>query len=221
MRYRSRVNPFVVALFLLTASLSNAQEKTRTVEKGLQYQNPPIEVIGRELGDKPFTDDTRVAANRDWLKDLVLVVKNVSNKNIISFDIDLLVKQNGKVLMGIPVNFRTYTRPTKLNARTSSGELKIGVIRPGEVVKVKVTDRALSVFGNELLKRGIEDLDQVTIDLRFVYFDNHTRWLLGQEAPDPDSGKSGFFDKSEHIIKQPFAKLRPYLYPRISGCASI
>ena len=90
--------------------------------------------------------------------------------------------------MGIPVNFRTRRGPAEANARTSNGEIKIGVIRPGEIVKVKVTNRAMSIFGNELLKRGIEDLEQVTIDFRFVYFDDHTRWVMGQNGLDPDAG---------------------------------
>ena len=183
MKYKSGVSLLVVSLCLLTASFSLAQEKIRTLDKGRSYQNSPIEVVGRALGDKPFIDDTRVSANKDWLKDLVLAVKNVSDKNILSFDIDLLVKKHGKILMGVPVTFRTYTVPSALNARAANGEIKIGVLRPGEVVKVRVADQAMSAFGNELLKSEIEDLDQVTIDIRFVYFDDNTRWVVGREEP--------------------------------------
>lgn len=217
MKDKSRIFVFV-SFFLLTASLSNAQEKIRTVEKGQQYTNPPIEIVDRELGDKPFIDDTRVLGDKDWLKRLTLVVKNVSSKNIISFDIDLLVKKQGKILMGIPVDFRTYTAPSVDNALTLDGEKKIGVLGPGEIVKVKVTDRAMSVFGNELSKREIEDLDRVTIDFRFVYFDDNTRWVMGQEGPyDPNKFRRS--NKTEPPLRQRFGELMRYLYPSVSGCS--
>ena len=73
MKYKSRVCVCVASLFLLTALLSNAQEKIRTVEKGLSYPNQPIEAVGRELGDKAFIDDTRVLGDQDWQKRLTLV----------------------------------------------------------------------------------------------------------------------------------------------------
>jgi hypothetical protein len=194
MKYTSRTNTFVLGLFLVAASLSSAQEKIRTVEKGRQYQNSPIEIIGQQVGDKTFIDDTSVSADKYWLRDLVLTIKNVSNKNILSFDIDLLVKKNGKVLMGIPVNFRTYTTITQFSAKTTDGKKKIGILKPGEVICVKVTDKAILLFSNKLLKTGIEDLERVTVDLRFVYFDDNTRWFMGHEGPYNKS-RSSLSDK--------------------------
>jgi len=100
-----RVCLCVVGFFLLTASLSNAQEKIRTVEKGQHYPNSPIEIVGLALGDKPFIDDARVLGDQDWLKHLTLSIKTVSNKNIKAFDISFLVNKQGKQLMGIPLIF--------------------------------------------------------------------------------------------------------------------
>ena len=203
----------VASVFLLAASLSSAQEKSRTVEKGHQYRDPPIEVISKELGNKHFLDDTRVLGTKDWLRDLVLVVKNISDNNIVSFQIDLLVRQNGKIQMGIPVHFRANnTVASEINARTLDGELKTGVIAPGEAVKIKVSDRVMNVFGEELLKRGIEDLEQVTLDFRLVYFDDHTRWVLGKVVPWDD-------EKQSVLSARPLVERRqPSL--AISSCSS-
>lgn len=188
-----------VSLFILSASLSNAQDKIRTVEKGRSYPNSPVEVVSRELGDKSFMDDTRVLGDKDWLKHLKLSIKNVSSKNIISFNIDLLIKKRGMVLMGIPIYFRTYTQLTPNNVLTPEGEKKIGVLRPGEVVKVSVTDHVIVAFGDELGKRGIEDIDSVTLDIQGVYFEDETRWMYGQESrPDPKNpGKRIRIDEPE------------------------
>ncbi len=126
--------------------------------------------------------------DQDWLKQLTLVVKNVSNKNIMSFNIDLLIKKQGKILMGIPIQFRTYTKPNENNALTPEGEVKLGVLQSGEVVKVKVLDHYLSSFGNALKRYDVEDIDRVTIDIRGVFFDDGTRWMFGQESrPDPNN----------------------------------
>lgn len=152
----------------------------RTVEKGLSYENQPVEIVGRELGDKTFAENKRVLGGQDWLKQLKLSVKNVSTKNIVSIDMDLLIKKAGRVLMGIPINFRTYSKSTANNSLTIEGEKKIGVLTPGEVVKLKVNEQTMSAFAKELIKYGVEDVEQVTIDLRFVYFDDGTRWAMGQ-----------------------------------------
>ena len=176
----------VVSLFLLASSFSDAQEKSRAVLKSQQYPNSPIEMVGWELGDKSFKYESRVFAGPDWLKRMKLLIKNVSNRNIKSFDIDLLVKQQGRVLMGIPIYFRTYKTVTDYNALNTKGEKKIGSLQPGEILKIRVLDHVMKTFGDELRKRGLEDLDSVTLDLRSVFFDDGTRWMFGRESrPDP------------------------------------
>jgi len=170
-------------LVLLLVPLCIAQEKIRTLENEYPYPNQPIEIVSRQLGDKPFIDEKRVLGGRDWLGKLTLGIKNVTNKNILSFDINILVRKDGTPAMGIPINFRTYTKETENNARTVDGEKKIGVLRPGETAKVRVSDHAMSIFERELTKIGLEDFDRVTVDIRFVYFDDGSRWVMGKELP--------------------------------------
>src|SRR5678815_4248211 len=105
-------------LVLLLVPLCIAQEKIRTLENEYPYPNQPIEIVSRQLGDKPFIDEKRVLGGRDWLGKLTLGIKNVTNKNILSFDINILVRKDGTPAMGIPINFRTYTKETENNART-------------------------------------------------------------------------------------------------------
>ena len=187
MKSKPIVQVVVVCLFLLGSSYSSAQGKIRIVEGwGTPYPNQPIEIVGKELNDKAFLDQQRVLGDRDWLKHLTLSVKNISTKNILSFDIDLLVRRDGKILMGIPIHFRTYTSPAGTNSLTQHGDKKIGVLLPGEVVKVKVRDQAMRAWGETLRRYQVEDVDRVTLDLRAVYFDDQSRWMYGQESrPDP------------------------------------
>ena len=199
MKSKSVVQVCVAGLFLLASILSNAQEKIRTVEKGLSYPKQPIEIIALGLDDKPFNDNSRVMGEQDWLSKLTLSVKNVSNKNIMSFNIDLLIKKEGRILFGIPVHFYSFTKPADSDVLTAEGDKKIGVLRPGEIVKVKVSDRTMQMYGKHLVKNEVENIDRVTIDLRWVYFDDRSRWMYGQESrPDPDNpGKRIRIDKPE------------------------
>lgn len=189
MRHRLRTGFFAMGLLLLiSVSFDYSQEKIRIVEKGLSYPNQPIKVVSLELGNKAFINETEVLGDQTWLKQLRLGVKNVSDKNIMSFDIDLLIKKQGKITMGIPINFRTYTKANANNSFTPQGEMKLGVLRPGEVVIVKVVENVMLIFDNELKKHEVEDVERVTLDIRAVYFDNETRWLFGQESKsDPNN----------------------------------
>ena len=182
MEFNSRFLLYIASLVLLAATFSSAQEKIRTVEKGQKYPNSPIEVVGWDLGAIPVTDETKASAGEDWLKKLTLTVRNISNKSIKSFDIDLLVKDRGQVVMGIPIYFRTYTKPTEVNALTLEGGKKLGALQPGEVVRIKVNDPTMLAFDKELEKRGLEGVDRVTLDLRGIYFQDGSRWMFGQES---------------------------------------
>ncbi|HEV7643591.1 MAG TPA: hypothetical protein VGO50_06550 [Pyrinomonadaceae bacterium] len=214
-----------LGLILLLASLSSSQQKVRTLDQGPSYPNQPIEVVSRELGDKPFIDDTRVLGDQDWLKRIRLGIKNVSNKNILSFDIDLRIEKEGKTLtsFALPILFRTYNKPTANNALTPQGEKKLGLLRPGEVVKVNVSDQHLAAFSDLLKEYEAEDIERVRIDIRFVYFKDETRWAFGQESrPDPtDPGKRISSDQPAPDLGQRFSEWMNYLLPvaaNRSGC---
>ena len=174
-----------LAMVLVLTAVCPAQPKIRILEKPDSYLNQPIEVVSRELDNQPFLDETRVMADRDWLKQLTLGIKNISGKNIMSFDIDIYIRKEASMPTGVsfPILFRTYTKPVIHNQnRTPQGEVKLGVLQPGEVVKVRITDDHLSKFGDILKSYGVEDLTNAKLELRGVYFEDKSRWSFGQEV---------------------------------------
>lgn len=216
----SKVPVGAVCIFLLASSVSNAQGKIRVVEGwGTPYPNQPIEIVGKELNGKVFVDQQRVLGDQDWLNHLTLSVKNISTKSILSFDIDLLVKRQGKILMGIPIHFRTYTDPADTNSVTQDGDKKVGVLRPGEIVKVKVRDQAMLAWRETLRRHQVEDLDRVTLDIRAVYFEDQTRWMYGQESrPDPSNPNKRIpINEPEQKVSQQVSDWLEYLYLRDFG----
>jgi hypothetical protein len=183
MKYISRVSVFVFSMVLLTASISIAQEKIRTVENGPSYPNQPIVVISRELGNKPFINETQVSGVQDWLKDLTLGIKNIFRKPVQYLQIELVIEKQGKLStkVGIPVSFRAPQEAILDTDGKPSGRYQRKMLIPGEVVKIKVSDRDIMFWGNYLKKFEAGDVDRVMIDIRFVEYDDGTGWAFGQE----------------------------------------
>lgn len=173
---------------LLLTTLGSAQQKIRFVDETAPFPHQPIEIVSKELGDQPFIDNGQVYGDQDWLSQLTLSVKNISNRNIRYFHVDLLVKKNGRILMGIPIYFYSFMKSTDSDVPASDGEKAIKDLPPGAIVKVKVSDRTMELYRKELIKNEVENIDRVTIEIREVGFDDKTRWMFGRESrPDPNN----------------------------------
>lgn len=64
------------------------------------------------------------------------------------------------------------------------------LVRPGDVVKVRISENEFLRWSKELRKYDAEDIENITIDIRTVHFDDGTGWQLGNELrQDPDNPK--------------------------------
>jgi len=171
-------------LALNLVSIADGQEKLRTVQDLPLHSNSPIIVVSRELGDKLFDSGSRVLGRRDWLKQLRFGVKNISNKDIVYFNIDLSIPKQGSLpgSIGLPIYFGSRTAP----AERHSGP----VLHPGDRANVAVSDDEISYWDKELRKYGVEDFELVTLDIRTVHFADGTGWQMGIELQqDPSDPK--------------------------------
>jgi len=166
-----------LGLLVLFATRGLSQESIRILDYERVCPNQPVQVTGRFVGDKPFSDEKSVVADPDWLKDLTLEVTNVSSKSIRAFNMTILVKRPGFVVVaGIPLDFRTYSKETDNNALALSGERKIGPLAPSETVKVKITDHNFMIMNEELKKRGFDDIKHAWLEIQTIYFEDGSRW---------------------------------------------
>jgi hypothetical protein len=180
-----------VTLLFFTTSIAVAQEKIRTIQDRPLIENSPITVVSRELGDKTFDTRNRVVGDRDWLSHLTLSVKNVSNKNIVYFNIDLIIPKQGEMpgTIGLFIYYGNRMAPGWVASGDSN--IKEKVIRPGDVMKVKVSDDEFLYWDKVLKKYGVEDIERVTLDIRTVHFDDGTGWQLGIPLrQDPNNPKT-------------------------------
>jgi hypothetical protein len=167
---------FIGFLLCHFASVADAQGRMRAVQDVPLHKNSPIVVVSRELGDKTFDSKSRVLGDRGWLKNLTLGVKNVSNKNIVYFQIDLPIPKQGKMpgSFGVAIFFGNRMAP----AIDVPGA---PILRPGDIVKVAVSANEISRWDKELRKYEVRDFDRVTLDIRTVHFDDGTGWQMGNE----------------------------------------
>jgi hypothetical protein len=171
---------FIGFLLCHFASVADAQGKMRAVQE-VPHKNSPIIVVSRALGGKTFDSKRSILGDKGWLKQLTFDVKNVSNKNVIYFNIDLVVPKHGKMpgLIALSIFFGNRTGPAILVPGDSNHNDKL--VRPGNVVRVKLSDDEVSRWEKEFKKYEVEDVTFITMDIRTVHFDDGTGWQLGNE----------------------------------------
>ena len=178
-----------IGVVLLLTSVGNSQDKLRTVEKGkYTYHNEPLVIVSRELGNRPFLNDTQVKGDQNWLKDLRLGIKNISKKTITYFDIELVIEKQGRLTSKVSISLEFGRSEPILDATgKSTGEYRRKVLNPGEIVKVSVSDNKVLFWGKYLKENEAADFDSVSVDIREVDYDDGTGWTLGDETrEDPN-----------------------------------
>lgn len=182
-----------IGLVVLLAPSGYSQQKIRTVEQDkYKTKNTPI-TVSYELGDEPFLNGNKTAAGSDWLRKLALNVRNGSQKTITFFHIELVIEKRGKMEnnQAIVVRFPESPEPILDSAGNPTGEFRRPLLMPGKSVKLKIGENQLQVL--EILKiQGVEDIDLVSIDIRYVYFEDGTRWMVGHEVRQDPNDKDNW-----------------------------
>ena len=96
----------------------------------------------------------------DRIKELAFTVKNVSDREITFFRIDLVIKRNDKlpVEIRIPVEFGRG-EPVLDATGTPTGEYKREPMKPGDSVRVKVSQEKFDIWSKRLKEFGADDVD--------------------------------------------------------------
>jgi hypothetical protein len=174
------IGVFSVIFLLFSGSL--AQEKVRTVDNRMyrmyDVKTEPIEIVSRQVGDKPFINSTQVNADNEWLRDLTFGVKNISGKTIKEFEIQVIIPQQGG--MAYPAALTAWyssrnpaQKPEKKQAGQNGGEEGLAA---GDVVTVKVV---VGRMLEDIKKQGVEDIERVYLSFGRVVFDDGTAWYQG------------------------------------------
>jgi hypothetical protein len=180
----------LISLLVILSTPAATQEKFRKIQERPLYKNSPIVVLDRTLGGQSFRVNESVLGEKDWLRNIDLTVKNISRKNIIYFNIDLRILKRGKMPAAIafPIEFRASS-PVEIKPGFSNSPGH-PLLKPGEVVRVKISATDYSRWITELKKYEAEEISEVILDIRTVYFDDGTGWYVGTDMrQDPNNEK--------------------------------
>ncbi|MGH9736006.1 MAG: TlpA family protein disulfide reductase [Candidatus Acidiferrales bacterium] len=148
---------------------------------------------------KPFE------AGDDWLQNIVLVVKNLSDKQVTAVDLRLTFPQTGTgktpdspvvattITIGQKPSWALYTRSGRQHTPIGS-ELEPFSIPPGQEVRIALAKFYSAIKSAIESKQPISTINAVYIGSQFYYFADGTRWTMGNfEKPDP--GRPGAYTR--------------------------
>lgn len=178
------------SLILLLSFLCNGQEKIRKIEKR-PAKNEPIELISSKVGNKNFNTENQVLADKDWLKNLKLNFKNISNKTIVYMEINLKIQPQGKLQYPIwlPLRFGQMPLSKSLESSMNRDSAKLKVLKSGESVELSLTPKILDSVKQFMSENEIEDIENVMVVSDFIVFNDDTAWSKGHKMlrnPDDD-----------------------------------
>lgn len=161
---------------LLLTLFCFGQERIRQIEKK-NTRNEPIELINSEVGNKVSNTENQVLADKDWLRNLKLNLKNISNKRIVYIEVELEIEPVGKMQhpLRLPIKFGKLPSLTNINDANSE------VIRQNEYIKVSLKPYILDSLVQFMQKNEIAEIERVKVFFEFVVFDDGTAWSKGQQ----------------------------------------
>lgn len=176
---------FIGFLLCRLVSIADAQEKLRIIRETVLDSSPVI-VVSRQVGDKPVDRKHKnrhgIIAGSNWLKQLVFDVKNVSNKNITYISLELVIPKTGKMEHnGRVVRFVFGNRVASAATANRDSSHPLELLKPADVVKLKINDSERTSLETYLNKYEVQEVENITIDIREVHFDDGTGWSLGIE----------------------------------------
>ena len=189
----------VAGLILIGPSFLGAQDKIRTVLKPTTSANDPIRLVDEQVGNQRFDNDNKVIANRDWLKNLSLRVKNTSNKEILHIGIYAMIAKQGTMPYPRRLTLRYGMLPMPSLFGKPNGFQQAKVLKPNEVAEVQV-------YNAEDVVRALLDhkADPEAIELIYdmVVFEDGTAWSQGQWLrANPTENSWDYLDRNGDVIK--------------------
>jgi hypothetical protein len=164
--------------------IGNGSRNGKRIAKMLSFQDllifEKLEVDGRTI---PLNDE--FAAGDDWMRGVVLSLKNSSSKTIVSFSLDVDFPETKRT--------RNMMRYTISHGRQPGlrPEVKIPerpAIKPGESFQVGFSEQEFANLNRYLGEQtSLGQLSRAEIGIGMVYFDDGTAWSMGNMMrPDPN-----------------------------------
>jgi hypothetical protein len=232
-RTKMLVALFAVLAYLIPAASLPPQGLDRTVYIGRQTRMYPVTVERVTVGDqviqtgvmggpRVLRSGTPFQANNDWLKNMSIVLKNRTDKNIDWAQIYVSVPDaaegltktlaNYQIQLGkIPANDFFTHRDGTLSPHESGGSPLS--FAPGQTLVIKLADHFDELQSSVEAFMPLEQVTQISIEPHYFFFKDGMRWDGAQIAfgiPDPNQpGKFTNMDRGKYFPGDPFQNWPP------------
>jgi hypothetical protein len=166
-------------LALLTCVQAQSQERVVEVYKRAQPgETAALQIVEIRVAGNPVTIDTPFMADDDWLKNLVVRVRNVSGKTInilpISFGLSDALNEKGR-----DAAFTIMRGLYGDGYETRDGADERKPILPGEELEFAFTEKQLSIMREITSQRGFRPSRIKFSPVTFVTFEDGSRVQTG------------------------------------------
>lgn len=96
---------FIIAICALCYSPVLAAQDTKVVLKKEVYPNEPIELVDLRVKEKQIRISEYFDSDKDWYKNMSLLVKNISDKTIVYLELELEIPKSGTMERPVVVPF--------------------------------------------------------------------------------------------------------------------
>ena len=199
------------ALFIAIASLGVSNRptlgswfqqprKTISGEDLSQPDRDPVIITNLKVGNRQVAFKTPFDGEDEWMKDLSFEVKNHSTKTVTHVGVELFFSDSNSSAPRMVRQLRFGLRPGRQD-QSNSAPISL---KPGEHIDVLMNEQyaTLKTFLERM--QPVKSLDSLMIRVYLVFFDDGTKWDLGNFYV-PDTAKpSGFrmVDAPAGIIKR-------------------
>lgn len=182
----------LVALMVCAFHSSVAQQpKERVITRLPVEQNEPIAITDIKVNDRSVSFDKKFSADDEWLRSLVVSVKNESDKPIRFASIQLQFPRpaGSQAKMSIEDIYYGFWA---LQMRAPTPEMPLTGITPGDSVEMRLSSQQYVDLRNFLTATGFpQSIERVDMRINHVIFEDDTMWSRGnylrRDARDPSS----------------------------------
>jgi hypothetical protein len=179
MRSSSAIISCLVLSILITSI--TAQDKRRYIEvEKLDGSIPaPLEIVEIRIGEKKLSGDS-LLADSNWLKDLRITVRNISDKTVTRVLLMALVSGEGSTYWKFRTQFQQYGESPFQKVRASKPKLP-SALKPDEAAVIRIDPKMVDVLMQQFAKHDIYGTDRIVIEYAQIIFDDNSGYARGRK----------------------------------------
>lgn len=190
---KTRLALFVLiatVLFVNLPALTRAtQESKERIIKRMVQQNEPLAITEMKVNGRNISFDQRFLAEDDWMRGLVLSVKNTSDKRILLATIRLMFPPpSGKNQRSV---FYLHHGNSFLRSRPPRPDEQLVGIAPGESEQISFSAQKFADLQHFLSDVGYRQaIEKVDLTIDSVIFEDDIMWSGDEFRRDPENPSS-------------------------------